>query len=220
MSLFLNNARFYPAVGPLLALWNILFSFVAIWADVEDGGGAGGEESSSDEEMGEATVIPLYATSWSHATENPTKVAITIAQDDLERMVGHKAVFWSSLEGNSMDNDAELDNLVRRAFKKTGRVKDDGAFYWEETNHRELLDPKAGLQFRNVGLDCVLFGNAREAALPALNAWCGESIYVCKATEASRGKVLSLARHLRRVTLQASVGWVIGCNMVCLRFSC
>ena len=124
-----------------------------------------------------------------------------------------------SLDGNSEGNDTELDNLVQRAFKKTGRVRDDRAFYWEEANHHELLDPKAGIQFRNVGLDCVLFGNTHKAMLPALNAWCGESVYVCKATESSRGKVLSLARHLRRVTLQGSVGWVVGCNMVCLRFS-
>ena len=145
MSLFLINTRIYLAIGPLLALWNTLFGFVAVWADEEGGGTAGGEESSSDEEMGDATAVPLYATSWSHTTKNPTKVAITIAQDDLERMVGHKAVFWSSLDGNSEGNNAELDNLVRRAFKKTGRVRDDGAFYWEEANHRELLDPKAGM---------------------------------------------------------------------------
>ena len=121
MSFFLINARLYLAIGPLLALWNVLFGFVTVWADVEGGGAvAVGGESSSDEEMEDVEVLTLYVSSFGGGVDPGVKAAIEVACEDLERMVGFKAIFWKELEGNSCENDAELDILVRKALKKTG----------------------------------------------------------------------------------------------------
>ena len=75
-----------------------------------------------------------------------------------------KAVFCRPLPGNSGEADSELDLQVRRAFKKSPLVLYEDNWYHTKAGGHELLESKAGVQMRNVGVDFLFFGNAWDFA--------------------------------------------------------
>ena len=108
-------------------------------------------------------VNQLFSVSFTKGFPPGEKKDIRHLLESAELAVARKAVFWHALVSNMEGTEAELDILLRKAFAKTSRVQYDDDWYWV-ANQAALIDIKAGVQFRHVSLDFVMFGNTYEAA--------------------------------------------------------
>ena len=151
------NFSLYLLIFPLFWFWNVFFMFLSTLASNHGGG-----SSEEDMDVGDK-VTQIFTVSFMKGYLPGVKKAIKDLLELAELVVGHKAVFWHALIGNTEGTEVELDILLRKAFANTSRVQSDDNWYWV-ANQAALNDIKAGVQFRHVGLDFVLFGNVYKAA--------------------------------------------------------
>ncbi|KAF9642291.1 hypothetical protein BDM02DRAFT_3133183 [Thelephora ganbajun] len=140
----------FSSLFPLLWLYKVLIQGVLMLGVVSAGGGGSDDGMDLDED------VAFYATSIVKGYIG--KEFLHAGLELLEAKMPQNAVFYIPLGGNSAETEAELDVQVRKAFKKSPRVHFSKMWYSTETSNA-LLDPKAGIVMRNVGLDFVFFGN-------------------------------------------------------------
>ena len=195
----------YLSIFPVFWFWNVFFTFLGTLASNHGGG-----SSEEDMDVG-GEVNQLFTVSFAKGFAPGEKKDIRGLLESAELAVARKAVFWHALVGNTEGTEAELDILLRKAFAKTSRVQYDDDWYWV-ANQTALIDIKAGVQFRHVGLDFVMFGNAYEAAPFILGGMSDPRAFTFNPPKDST--LEDIKRVVRAFRKDGKIDWAAACAMV------